>query len=112
MTGHSKAEFLRAVLPSEQNGQYYCSVFIGKTDRDSNIERTIQRFHRTVDELVEATDNPPDGVWNTFYLVATTRTESRKRESITQHKAFFIDVDLKDYKDKKNRIRSTTKFLF
>lgn len=101
MTGYSKAEFLRAVLPSEQNGQYYCSVFIGKNDRDSNIERTIQRFHRTVDELIDATSNPPDGIWNTFYLVAASRTESRKRESIVQHKAFFVDVDLKDYKDKK-----------
>ena len=101
MTGHSKAEFLRAVLPSEQNGQYYCSVFIGKADLSSPVERTIQRFHRTIDELIESTENLPNGTWNTYYLVATTRAENRKRESITAHRAFFVDVDLKEYKDKK-----------
>ena len=101
MTGYSKAEFLRAVLPSEQNGQYYCTFFVGKSDLSSPIERKIQRFHRTIDELIHSTDNPPSGVWNTFYLVAASRAEVRKKEFMVAHKAFFIDVDLKEYKDKK-----------
>jgi hypothetical protein len=110
MTGYSKAEFLRAVLPPEQNGQYYCSLFIGKHDVNSPVSRTIQRFHHSIDELIEVTDTTPTGVWDVFYLVATSRGENRKRESIVQHKAFFLDVDLKEYKDKKTAFTALQNF--
>ena len=97
----TKREFLHAVLPPEQTGLRYCSVFIGKSDISGPVSnRVIQRFHTSIDELISSTETPPAGVWNTYYLVAVTRAENRKKESIQQHKAFFLDFDLKSYPTK------------
>lgn len=97
----TKREFLHAVLPPEQVGLRYCSVFIGKSDISGPVNnRVIQRFHTSIEELIGSTESPPAGVWNTYYLVAVTRAENRKKESIQQHKAFFLDFDLKSYPTK------------
>jgi hypothetical protein len=105
-----KLTFLQHVLPELEDNQYYCSVFIGKSGIDSPVEKTIQKFHTSLDDLAQATATPPEGIWNTYYLVATSKAQNRRRETIGKHKAFFVDVDLKEYKDKQQAAQGLKQF--
>ena len=60
--------------------------------------KVITAFYSSIEDLANAFDTPPAGVWNSYYLVASTKADSRKRESIARHKAFFIDIDVGDNK--------------
>jgi len=95
-----KRAFLEAVLPTLELGQYYVSIFIGKPSEDSTIDKLIERYHSTMDSLIETIDNPPSGLWNTYFLVASTNQPNRRGPSIAKRRCFFLDIDLKEYKDK------------
>lgn len=105
-----KITFLRQVLPELEADQYYCSVIIGKSGLDSPVDKTIQKFHKSIEELDEATSTMPDGYWNAYYLVASAKAQNRRRESIGQHKAFFIDIDLKQYTTKQQAAEELKRF--
>jgi len=94
-----KRAFLEAVLPTLELGQYYVSIFIGKPSEDSTIDKLIERYHSTMDSLIETIDNPPSGLWNTYFLVASTNQPNRRGPSIAKRRCFFLDIDLKEYKD-------------
>ncbi len=107
--------FLQAVLPAEQTGQRYCSVFIGHNSTDiATKAKVITAFHSSIEDLANTLENPPSGIWNTYFLVASTKSDSRKREAIARHKAFFIDIDVgenKPYASKGDAVTALNTFM-
>jgi hypothetical protein len=107
-----KKTFLTHVLPKLEENQYYCSFYLGKSSPESPVEKQQQKFHSSLDELVDATSNPPAGIWNIFHCVASTNKQRRKASmgDTAKHKAFFVDVDLKQYRDKQQAAEELKRF--
>lgn len=97
-------EFLKSVLG---DAGYYCAVGL-------KSERRVQKFFKSIDDLVSVANNLDDEGFNSYFGLATfVDGESRKNENVNQLKSLFLDLDCganKSYATQNDALSDLRKF--